>query len=93
MVGKKSLKRTLSTNETQKLSSKKREMSKDMKILIGYEELYTSEKIYEDMTILLIDKFIEYQKFSGSVPSNQKVTLITPFNKEKNYLESHLQVN
>jgi hypothetical protein len=87
-----SLKRALSKNVSKKHSTKKKKLAtQDVKVLIGYEDLYTSTRIYEDMTIFLVDKFLEYQKKSN-IPKSQKITVITPFNKERAYLQNNLSV-
>lgn len=74
-----------------KESIKKGKSSSRKSTLITYDELYTSRKIYEDMAIFIIDKFLEYQKKTTRSSRKNRITLISPFNKEVNYLSKQLE--
>ena len=92
LMGKKTLEESISQSVTKKWSSKKRSMKSDtteIELLFGYDDLYTSKRIYEDMAIFITDKFVEYSKksvASRSLPGDT-VALVTPFSKERDYLE------
>lgn len=59
--------------------------------LISLEEIYLSERAYEDITIKVIEKFQEYQKTSKNQSEKKKITLISPFNSEVDYLSKMLE--
>jgi len=94
-MGKKTLDESLSQSVTKKWSSKKRGLKSDtteIDLLFGYDDLYTSKRVYEDMAIFITDKFVEYSKkyvANRNLPGDT-VTLVTPFNKERDYLEKQL---
>lgn len=94
-MGKKTLDESLSQSVTKKWSSKKRSLKTDtneIESLFGYDDLYTSKRIYEDMAIFITDKFVEYSKkfVANRALPGDTVTLVTPFNKERDYLERQL---
>lgn len=97
LMGKRTLKESVSKKITKKWSSKKRSQkahTSELNCLFGYDEIYCSKRIYEDMAIFITDKFVEYRKVLSrsndpELPGD-KVTLITPFNKEREYLEKQL---
>lgn len=92
MIQQKSIQKTLSRNLTEKYSIQKASQSRNPEDLLVDEELITSPRIYEDMTIYLIEKLIKFEKISGQAKNPEdRMILITPFNKEKLYLQSQLK--
>lgn len=84
-------KRSITQNESLKKGPAKvsatKESQNDSFLLEDEGDVYVSEKPEEDMAIYLIAKYIKY----GVSPSN--ITVITPYNSERCYLYSKLDVS